>query len=29
MCVDAMTNGNLEDEIMPDYHRGLPTLQDA
>lgn len=24
MCVDELTGGNLEDQIMPDYHRGLP-----
>jgi hypothetical protein len=24
MCVDAITGGDLEEQIMPDYHRGLP-----
>jgi hypothetical protein len=26
MCVDAMTGHDLESEIMPEYHRGLPVL---
>jgi len=26
MCVDAMTGGDLESEIMPEYHRGTPEL---
>ena len=26
MCVDAMTGGDLESEIMPEYHRGIPEL---
>ena len=26
MCVDAMMSSNLEEEIFPPYHRGLPDL---
>jgi prolycopene isomerase len=26
MCVDKMMNSNLEEEIMPAYHRGIPEL---
>ena len=26
MCVDAMMGGDLESEIMPDFHRGIPEL---
>jgi prolycopene isomerase len=29
MCVDTITNSNFEEEIMPDYHRGIPELQDS
>ncbi len=31
MCVDAMMGSDLETEIMPEYHRGVPDLavQDA
>ncbi len=27
MCVDKMMNTNLEERIMPPYHRGIPELQ--
>lgn len=26
MCVDAITGSNLEESIMPEYHRGIPDL---
>jgi phytoene dehydrogenase-like protein len=26
MCVDAMMGTDLESEIMPDYHRGVPAM---
>lgn len=26
MCVDKITNSNYEEQIMPDYHRGIPEL---
>lgn len=27
MCVDKIMQTNLEDEIMPPYHRGIPEIQ--
>lgn len=27
MCVDQITHGNSEEQIMPEYHRGIPELQ--
>ncbi len=29
LCVDAMTGTNLEDEVFPWYHKGIPQLEDA
>ncbi len=26
MCVDAITEGNNEEKIFPDYHRGIPAI---
>jgi flavin-dependent dehydrogenase len=26
MCVDAITGANLEEQIMPPFHRGIPDL---
>jgi hypothetical protein len=26
MCVDAMTGSRLEEQVMPEYHRGIPDL---
>jgi flavin-dependent dehydrogenase len=26
MCVDAMIGSRLEEQVMPDYHRGIPDL---
>jgi len=28
MCVDAMMSSDLEERIMPDYHRGVPAIAD-
>jgi hypothetical protein len=27
MCVDAIKGGELEAQIMPEYHRGLPVME--
>jgi hypothetical protein len=26
MCVDAMTGSRLEEQVMPEFHRGIPDL---
>ena len=27
MCVDKMMGTNKEEQIFPDYHRGIPLLE--